>query len=50
MVTDLTEMMCERLSAYKSKMKSLPERVFVFRDGVSEVRSFSLSSSSLQLV
>jgi eukaryotic translation initiation factor 2C len=41
MVTDLMEMMCERLLAYQSKMKSLPERVFVFRDGVSEVRFLS---------
>ncbi|XP_006457125.1 argonaute-like protein [Agaricus bisporus var. bisporus H97] len=36
MVTDLAEMMCERLSAYEKKMKKLPERVFIFRDGVSE--------------
>jgi hypothetical protein len=40
MVTDLTDMMYERLLAYQNKMEILPERVFVFRDGVSEVRSF----------
>lgn len=38
MVDHLKEMMVERLEHYKSKNKSLPERIFVFRDGVSEVR------------
>ena len=37
MVQELTNMITERLVAYEKKMKSLPERVIVFRDGVSEV-------------
>ncbi|KAG1856966.1 ribonuclease H-like domain-containing protein [Suillus subalutaceus] len=36
MIDDLTEMMLERLRAYKKKSGSLPERVIVYRDGVSE--------------
>lgn len=47
MVTDLAEMMCERLAAYEKKMKKLPERVFIFRDGVSEVSTFFLPPFSL---
>lgn len=39
-MTELKEMMIERLLAYEKKTKKLPERVFVFRDGVSEVRGF----------
>lgn len=38
MVTHLREMLVERLLLYEKKSKKLPERVFVFRDGVSEVR------------
>jgi hypothetical protein len=37
MIDDLTEMMLERLRAYKKKSGDLPERVIVYRDGVSEV-------------
>ncbi|KAI0919501.1 hypothetical protein AcV5_001553 [Taiwanofungus camphoratus] len=36
MVEDLTRMMVERLLLYQQKNKRLPERVHVFRDGVSE--------------
>ncbi|KAG0696503.1 ribonuclease H-like domain-containing protein [Suillus ampliporus] len=36
MIDDLTEMMLERLRAYVKKSGSLPERVVVYRDGVSE--------------
>lgn len=36
MVTDLKKMMVERLDEYFKRMKTLPERVVVFRDGVSE--------------
>ncbi|KAG2129585.1 ribonuclease H-like domain-containing protein [Suillus clintonianus] len=36
MIDDLTEMMLERLRAYKKTSGSLPERVIVYRDGVSE--------------
>lgn len=38
MIQDLTEMMVERLQAYKAASKNLPKRVIVYRDGVSEVR------------
>ena len=37
MITDLTEMMVERLQAFKAASKVLPTRVIVYRDGVSEV-------------
>jgi hypothetical protein len=37
MIDDLMEMMLERLRAYKKKSGYLPERVIVYRDGVSEV-------------
>ncbi|KAJ3986516.1 Piwi domain-containing protein [Lentinula detonsa] len=36
MLGELAEIMVERLQAYQAKNKELPERVFVFRDGVSE--------------
>ncbi|KAK7023495.1 hypothetical protein VNI00_016713 [Paramarasmius palmivorus] len=36
MVTELEKMMVERLQAYKFRTGNLPERVFIFRDGVSE--------------
>ncbi|KAI0917033.1 hypothetical protein AcW2_007273 [Taiwanofungus camphoratus] len=36
MVEDLTRMMVERLLLYQQRNKCLPERVHVFRDGVSE--------------
>ncbi|KAG0692978.1 ribonuclease H-like domain-containing protein [Suillus ampliporus] len=36
MITDLTAMMIERLMFYKGKNRTLPDRVFVYRDGVSE--------------
>ncbi|KAF9652530.1 Piwi-domain-containing protein [Thelephora ganbajun] len=36
MILDLTEMMVERLQAYKATTKALPKRVIVYRDGVSE--------------
>ncbi|KAI5118505.1 hypothetical protein M0805_004005 [Coniferiporia weirii] len=36
MITDVKKMMVERLTEYSSRQKSLPERVIVFRDGVSE--------------
>ncbi|KAF8881571.1 argonaute-like protein [Infundibulicybe gibba] len=36
MLDELTEMLVERLLVYESKNKMLPERIFVFRDGVSE--------------
>ncbi|KAG8214738.1 hypothetical protein J3R82DRAFT_9827 [Butyriboletus roseoflavus] len=36
MITELTAMMIERLKRYQEVSKSLPDRVYVFRDGVSE--------------
>ena len=38
MVQELTKMITERLHAYEKNMGCLPERVIVFRDGVSEAR------------
>jgi eukaryotic translation initiation factor 2C len=38
MITDLAAMMIERLMFYSQKNRSLPDRVIVYRDGVSEVR------------
>ncbi|KAF5345034.1 hypothetical protein D9758_010462 [Tetrapyrgos nigripes] len=36
MLDELKEMMVERLLYYQKKNKTLPQRIFVFRDGVSE--------------
>jgi eukaryotic translation initiation factor 2C len=36
MIQEFTEMMIERLLLYQTRNKALPERVFLFRDGVSE--------------
>lgn len=38
MVDGLSAMITERLVRYKEVSKALPDRVFVYRDGVSEVR------------
>ena len=39
MISDLDEMMVERLQLWQKRNNNLlPERVFMFRDGVSEVR------------
>lgn len=38
MISDMGEMMVERLLLWKQRNKTLPERIFMFRDGVSEVR------------
>lgn len=46
MIQDLTEMMVERLQAYKATNKALPKRVIIYRDGVSEVSTFEHSRSS----
>lgn len=37
MVDELEGMIIERLLAYEKKTSKLPQRVFIFRDGVSEV-------------
>ncbi|KAF7968003.1 hypothetical protein HWV62_32204 [Athelia sp. TMB] len=36
MITNLAQMMKERLTAYRNKNRTLPTRVIVYRDGVSE--------------
>ena len=41
MITELAEMMVERIEAYKSANKNLPGRILVYRDGVSEVLELS---------
>lgn len=45
MVEKLTAMTIERLEVYRKKNTRLPDRVFVYRDGVSEV---SIVSSHTQ--
>lgn len=50
MITDLTSMMIERLQVYKAKNRFLPDRVFVYRDGVSEVRYAFLSILNCLLI
>lgn len=36
-IAELADMMIERLQAFRARSKALPDRVFIFRDGVSEV-------------
>jgi hypothetical protein len=44
MITELDAMMIERLQTYQRNNKqTLPERIFVYRDGVSEVRRIALA-------
>ena len=45
----LEKMMVERITAYKAKSGRLPERILVYRDGVSEVNDFSLLTCFLEL-
>ena len=40
MIEDLKEMMKERLEAFMATSKRLPQRILVYRDGVSEVSHF----------
>jgi eukaryotic translation initiation factor 2C len=37
MIQELRDMMIERLLLFEKRNKMLPERIIVFRDGVSEV-------------
>lgn len=46
MVANLTAGMIERLQLYQAKNKRLPERILVYRDGVSEVRLLFVLSSA----
>ena len=39
MLDELRDMLVERLLVYEKKNQVLPERIFVYRDGVSEVTS-----------
>jgi eukaryotic translation initiation factor 2C len=39
MLDELTDMLVERLLVYEKKNKVFPDRIFVYRDGVSEVSS-----------
>ena len=36
MISDVKDMIIERLTEYNKRMKTYPDRVVVFRDGVSE--------------
>ena len=47
MVEGLVKLLVERLKLYESKMKALPERIIVYRDGVSEVYMPSFSQKDL---
>jgi len=38
MITNLKDMMITRLQLFQQRAKTLPQRVLVYRDGVSEVR------------
>lgn len=50
MVTDLKEMMIERLNAFHSKSGRYPERILIYRDGVSEVSSKDFNLEIIQRV
>jgi len=47
MVTDLTAMLTERLLLFEKKSRALPERIFVYRDGVSEGQYDSVLETEL---
>lgn len=47
MLDCLRDMLVERLLLYEKKNKVLPERIFVFRDGVSEVSLSSVTHPAL---
>jgi eukaryotic translation initiation factor 2C len=47
MVTDLKDMMIERLKAFQLKSTKYPERILVYRDGVSEVNT---NNSNLKIL
>ncbi|KAG8683770.1 hypothetical protein FRC11_013096 [Ceratobasidium sp. 423] len=50
MITDLTNMMIERLNAYKAKNNALPSRILFFRDGVSEGQFLTVRDDELPKV
>ncbi|KAF8699513.1 PAZ protein, partial [Rhizoctonia solani] len=50
MITDLTDMMIERLIAYRTKNNTLPRRIIFFRDGVSEGQFYTVRDDELPKV
>jgi hypothetical protein len=47
MLDELDEMLIERLKVFEQKNKTLPQRILIYRDGVSEVLSFRSLLSEL---
>lgn len=41
-IAELSDMIIERLQAFRARSKVLPKRMIIFRDGVSEVRTGSV--------
>ncbi|KAG8740062.1 hypothetical protein FRC10_004782 [Ceratobasidium sp. 414] len=50
MITELTEMMIERLTAFRIKNNVLPKRILFFRDGVSEGQFLTVRDEELPLM
>ncbi|KAJ1303895.1 hypothetical protein OPQ81_008307 [Rhizoctonia solani] len=50
MITDLTDMVVERLNAFKAKSNVLPQRILFFRDGVSEGQFLTVRDDELPKV
>jgi hypothetical protein len=46
MIQELRDMMVERLLLFEKKNRSLPDKIIVYRDGVSEVRPICSSMLS----
>ena len=47
MLDELEDMLIERLKVYEGYSRKLPERIFLFRDGVSEVCGYIICSMSV---
>jgi eukaryotic translation initiation factor 2C len=47
MITNLSAMMVERLKLFKVRSKNLPQRILVYRDGVSEVCTISRNTNDM---
>ena len=50
MLDELREMFIERLLLYEKKNRSLPDRIFVYRDGVSEGQFDQVVGTELQQI
>ena len=50
MITDLTQMMVDRLSTFKARNNILPQRILFFRDGVSEGQFMTVRDDELPKV